>query len=168
MRVDVHFVEVAQAVRTVARKADLVAVVPGRFKLAELAAHDFVARAVVAGHVHAPHIGAAGQIRLDHKGHAVVAAVDLGHRFDARKRKSEGAEVVGEGLGGFRHLVGVVGFARLNLHQGLELFFLVEVVAFSLTPDTDKRSPSLTLMVMAMLCLSGEIATWVDSTLNSR
>ena len=51
--------EVAQAIHAVARELHLLAVVPRRLHLAELAAHDFVARAGVALNVDLAHIGAA-------------------------------------------------------------------------------------------------------------
>jgi hypothetical protein len=45
---DVDFLEEAQAVHPVARQLDALGVVPGGLELPELAAHHFVARAVVA------------------------------------------------------------------------------------------------------------------------
>ena len=136
---DVDVLEVAQAVDPVARELDLVGVVPGRFELAELAAHHFVARAVVARDVDAPHVGAAGRLGREHEGHPVVGAVDLRAGLDVGEGIAEVAEVVGERLGGLGHLVGVVGLARADGHQRLELVLLAEVVAFQ--PDAGNHIP---------------------------
>ena len=54
-----HILEKAQAVHPVARSSDVVTVVPGRLKLPELPAHNFIAGAVVTGNIDAAHIGAA-------------------------------------------------------------------------------------------------------------
>jgi hypothetical protein len=59
-----------------------------------------------------------------------------GTGLDLGKGITEVAEVVGEGLGGFGHVVGVVGLTGLDGHQRLELVVLVQVVAFQLDADT--------------------------------
>ena len=59
LRVNRHIREKPQAVYPVARSSDVVTVVPGRLKLPELPAHNFIAGAVVTGNIDAAHIGAA-------------------------------------------------------------------------------------------------------------
>ena len=129
---DVHFAEVAEPVDAVARQLDLAAVVPRRFELAELAAHDLVARARVAGDVDSAHVDAALQLghEVDHD--LTGGAIDVGTRLDLGERVAEGAEALDESLRRFGHRFGAVRLAGLDLHQRLEVFFLAEVFAFEL------------------------------------
>ena len=53
-----HIREKPQAVHPVAGSSNVVAVVPGRLKLPELPAHNFIAGTVVTGNIDASHIGA--------------------------------------------------------------------------------------------------------------
>ena len=129
LRFHVHFREETQAVHAVAGQADLVAVVPGGLVLTELTANDFVTRAVVATDVDTAHIGAACWFGLQHKIDAIVLAVDFGHSLYAGKCKTKTGEILGEGLGGFGHLVRVVGLTGADGHQRLELVLTVQVVA---------------------------------------
>ena len=139
LRFHVHFREETQAVHAVAGQADLVAVVPGGFVLTELTANDFVTRAVVATDVDTAHVGAACWFGLQHKIDAIVLAVDFGHSLYAGECKTKTGEILGEGLGGFGHLVGVVGLAGADGHQRLELVLTVQVVAFEF--DTRHHIP---------------------------
>ncbi len=67
---------------------------------------------------------------MHHHGDAIVLPVDFRLGFDFCKRKAKLAELIGEGFGGRRHVVGVVNLPRFDGHQGLELVVLVEIVAF--------------------------------------
>ena len=135
---DVDFGEIAQAVDAVTREADLAPVVPGGFVLPELAADDFVARAVVAADVDAAHINPARGVGHQGKRHAPSGAVDLGPCFHPGEGEAEIAKALGEGLGGFGHVVGVVGLAGLDGDELLELVLAVEVVARELHPRDDE------------------------------
>ncbi|MDT4864289.1 hypothetical protein FQZ97_990450 [compost metagenome] len=127
--VDTDLGEEAQAVHAIAGQADAVAVVPGRFELAEFAAHDFVARAVVAFDVDAAHIYAPGRLAAHHERDALVDAIDLRGGYHLCEGVSEGAEVIGECLHGAVDVFGVVGLTGTQGHQGLELIFLAQVLA---------------------------------------
>ena len=122
--------EETQAVHTVARQADAVAVKPGRFQLAELSADDFITRAVVALDVYASYVGSARRLRLNHDGHAGVVAVDVWHAFDARKSKTKPAKVVRKRTDGFGHILGVVGLTGSNADQRFEIVFSAQKVPF--------------------------------------
>src|SRR5256885_11493648 len=78
-----------RSVHAVARQADLVAVIPGSFVLAEFAADHFVTRAIVAADVDTAHIGAARRLGMQYQGHAVGRTVDVRHGLDACKGKAE-------------------------------------------------------------------------------
>ena len=107
----------------------------------EFPPHHLIARAVVAGHVHAAHVGAARRLGPQNKRYTVVDAVDFRNSLHPGKGKPEGAEIVGKRLGGFRHLISVVSLARLDGDQRLELFVLLKVVALQLDPRDDKALP---------------------------
>ena len=70
---------------------------------------------------------------MQHKRHTVVAAVNFELGLNPREGVAKTAKVLGEGLGGLGHMVGVVGLTRLDGHQGLELLLSAQVVA--LEPD---------------------------------
>ncbi|MDT4830732.1 hypothetical protein FQZ97_642070 [compost metagenome] len=129
---DIHVGEEAQAVHAVARELDLRAVVPGAFVLAELAPDHLVARARIAADVQPPHIGTPPGLGVQHHHHAAPGAVDLGLAFHAREGVAEGAEVVGKGLGGGRHVLAVVGRAGAHGDERLELVLAPQVVACQL------------------------------------
>ena len=128
--VDADLLEVAQPVDTVARQLDAAAVVPRRLELAELAPHDFVARARVAGHVDAAHVDAALRLGEEAHDHLAGGAVDLGPLLDPREGVAVEPEQVGDALGGLGHGLAAVGRARPHQHARAELVVLAEVVAF--------------------------------------
>ena len=134
---DVDLAEVAEPVDPVARELDLAAVVPGRLELAELAPHDLVAGARVAGDVDAAHVDAALRLGDQRHDHLAVGAVDLGPRVDLGEGVAEGAEAVDEGARRLGDRLGAIRLARPDRHQRLELVLLAEVLALEL----DRRSP---------------------------
>ena len=135
---DTHILEVAQTINPVARDADFFTVVPGCLKLAELAADHLVAGTFVAGDIDAAHKGAAARVGLNRDLHAVGRAIHRGLDLGGREGETEVGEIVGERLGGLRHVIRVVRLAGLDLDQGLEFVLLFQVVAFHADFGDDK------------------------------
>ena len=127
---DLDILEVAQPVDAFLRELDQPAVVPGRFELAELPADDLVPGARVARHVDAAHISPALRLGGQHHGHLAGGAVDLGPGLDAREGITIQAEQVLEAARRCGDGVAAVGLAGPQQHEGTELFFLAQVVAF--------------------------------------
>jgi hypothetical protein len=109
---------------------DLASVVPRRLELAELASHDLVARAGVAGDVDLAHVDATGRVADQHHDDAAGLAVDLGPCLDAGEGVAELAEQLLETARRVGHRLGAVGLAGLDRDQALELVFLAEEIAF--------------------------------------
>ena len=131
-RVDGHVLEVAQAVDTVARQLDLVAVVPGRFELAEFAADDFIARGGVAGDIHVAHVHALARIDEESKTHFMLVTVDFGIGIDVGKRIAERGQAVLDAFIRGRQARARVNLAFAHQVQRFQLFFAAEHLAFEL------------------------------------
>lgn len=136
-------VKYSQPVHAVAGQADLAAVVPGRLELTELPPDHFVTRAVIAGNIDPANIGPSRGISLQDQCHAVVDPIDFRASLDACKCKtialpkfSVKARVAGD-------VIGIERLARLDGHQGLELVFLAQKVAFKRDRGNDEALPSV-------------------------
>ena len=87
----------------------------------ELSAHDFVTRRVIACDIDTPHIHPTRRVRFERDLHPVGTAVNSGLRVYLGKSVSKVGVKVGKRFGGLRHFVDVIGFARTDGNQGLEL-----------------------------------------------
>ncbi len=75
---------------------------------------------------------------MQNKGNPVVNPVYFRHGLHPCKGKTEGAKVIGKGLGGRCHGIGVVSFTGLDGDKRFELFFLADVIAFQLDAGDHK------------------------------
>ncbi len=130
MCVDADLGEESQAVHAIAGQADAIAVVPGRFELAEFATHHFIARAVVPFHVDATHINTTCRLAAQDERHPFVDTIDLGRGFNLSECVAKGTVVIGEGLHRAGDVFGVVGLTGAQGDERLEFLFLAEVFAF--------------------------------------
>src|SRR5690606_32777990 len=95
---DIDFVEVAQAVDTVARGLDAAGVVPCRLVLAHFTAHDLVARSRVAADLNAAHINAAARVYVKRKIGLVLFPVEHRIGIDVGKGVAQASQIIGNGL----------------------------------------------------------------------